>query len=616
MRTSQISATVVTMLALFAAGHARAEGVAGGGDTVRLDTVNKVWLNGDNVGPNRIGKLTGAGYMDASITFDKTASATPGTVTLLTTYTRSDTTRNQNAANDSYLQGGYSIAKLTEKGLELGEPVNLPKLNGDRAWNRPLVAFTPKYGVLVAASEDNNANNGNPRPVLYLIDKATGQRVKVANNNRGNDQKPFDLITALEDAGVNVQNANNQRGPHSVVPVTDNDFIISLQYNNQAQEAMRINISDNGEVTAKWLQRYSNNAVHSRAVTAYTPGAKEAYVTAIECNNQPADIGLRLTKVDIETGRSLGSKVVVQSQPNKNKYVAEPHIVDLGDKVALGYALSAKARGNRNGDNGHAGGANVSMLSMFSKDTLQKVGEDLVAPSAQSRHPGFFLTKFGSEEKPAIAAISGSATGQSAAFLQIIPVDGQAFGAKDPLKLYSVSTYSDVANLQARGKRNPNNQAKGFINGVGDVPNPGYDKAGGFYPEVKSFSISSVTGYSSPEAATKGLKESLWLSMVPSTWKPGLKTAPGVPNPNAGTGPAPVIKAAPTNENPNPPSTGPVTGGDATHADEGGDGDLAEANAGGCSVATPVSSSGAAGLLGLVLGAMALIRRRNQKESV
>ena len=41
---------------------------------------------------------------------------------------------------------------------------------------RPQIAFTPKYTVLIAASEDNGINN-NPQPVLYIADKTTGALV-------------------------------------------------------------------------------------------------------------------------------------------------------------------------------------------------------------------------------------------------------------------------------------------------------------------------------------------------------------------------------------------------------------------------------------------------------
>ena len=108
------------------------------------------------------------------------------------------------------------------------------------------------------------------------------------------------------------------------------------------------------------------------------------------------------------------------------------------------------------------------------------------------------------------AVVTGATNSQDYAIVKL-KSDG-TLGVKDPLKMYTVSTYSDVANLQARGKRNPNNQAKGFINGLGDMPNPGFDKPGGFYPEAKTFSLSTVTGFRSVVfAAPPCTKSCPWL---------------------------------------------------------------------------------------------------------
>src|SRR5690606_27361716 len=123
---------------------------------------------------NRVGQNTGAGIMDANFQFDQTsaAKAAYGSEVLIgAVYTRSANQRNN---TNSYMQGGFALAKLTDKGVELGQPIDLPQLNGERAFMRPLIAFTPKYVVLIAASEDNNSNNGNPKPVMWLADKATG----------------------------------------------------------------------------------------------------------------------------------------------------------------------------------------------------------------------------------------------------------------------------------------------------------------------------------------------------------------------------------------------------------------------------------------------------------
>ncbi len=621
MKARQLS-ILATMLVLTGAGHVRAEngdgtgGGTGGGNTVRLDSRVQLWVSGDARGPNKIGKNTGAGIMDANFTFDQTAAAkaNAGTEVLLgTTYTRS---ANQPNGDNSYMQGGFSLAKLTAQGITIGQTVDLPVLEGERAYMRPLIAFTPKYVVLIAASEDNDSNNGNPKPVMFLADKTTGQLVKIANNKRAL-QKPIDLISVALANGIQVDNPNNQRGPHMIVPVTDDSFLVGMQYNNQAQEVFRVTVNADATVRMNWLQRYSNNAVHNRPQVAYTPGATEAYMTAVECNAQPANIGVRLTKLDVGTGKPIASKIVVRAVPNQNKYVAEPHIADVGDKVALVYGLSAKAR-NRDGGNGHAGGANVSQVALFDKTDLAMVGEPLAAPANYQRHPGAFAMKYGSEGLPAIGVISGSSTGTSKGLLQVIPVktDG-TLGGKDPLKMYTVSTYSDVANLQARGKRNPNNQAKGFINGIGDVPNPGFDKPGGFYPEVKTFSFSTVTGYSGTDAAAKGLKESLWLSLVPATWKPGLQTTPGGASENAGNGPAPRTNGPATNENGESGDEGNALAGTeattptnanarvALGLDNGGDG---------CAVATTPGRGDVMTFAVAALAVGALIRRRRDAK--
>jgi MYXO-CTERM domain-containing protein len=619
MKMSRISAAVVAPLALLAAGHAHADGVTGSGETVRLDTVHRIWVSGDNRGPNRVGQNTGAGIMDANFMFDQTTAAKAAydsEVLIGAVYTRSANQRNN---TNSYMQGGFALAKLTDKGVELGQPIDLPQLNGERAFMRPLIAFTPKYVILIAASEDNNSNNGNPKPVMWLADKATGELVKIANNTRGsNSSKPTDLITQAVRDGLSVNNPNNQRGPHMIKPITDNSFLVGMQYNNQAQEVFRVTVNEDSSVRMNWLRRYSNNAVHNRPHVSYSPGESEGYMTAVECNAQPANIGVRLTKFNIASGQSIESKIVVRADPRRNKYVAEPHIADVGDKIAIGFAYSARAR-SRLGNNGHAGGGNVTQLALYDKATLSQVGDMLQTPANYQRHAGYFSTTYGPNGETAIGVISGSSTGTSKGLLQVIPLKADGtLGLKDPMKMYTVSTYSDVANLQARGKRNPNNQAKGFINGLGNVPNPGFDKADGFYREVKSFSMSTVTGYSGPEAAERGLKESLWLSLVPATWKEGLKTTPGQPSEEAGNGPAPRTTdpaTDPSGEATSQEEENVLEGTEATLPDGTRRGAGLGMDSSSCSVTNrSASSPTGAFAFGLALaGVLALARRRKEE---
>src|SRR4029079_3981411 len=182
------------------------------------------------------------------------------------------------------------------------------------------IAFTPKFTVLIAASEDNGINN-NPQPVLYIANKTTGALQPITNNTRGtNLQKPTNLIQTALKQGITVQNPNDQRGPHSIAQVGPNSFVVGMQYNNQAQEAFKVTVQDDGTVKMDWLKRYSNTAQHCRPQATVAEGATEGFIAAVEANNQPAEIGFRVTKFKVATGETIVSKLAVQSDPKNQQY--------------------------------------------------------------------------------------------------------------------------------------------------------------------------------------------------------------------------------------------------------------------------------------------------------
>ena len=608
MKTSRALAVLATLVAMTAAGTAKADG-----NTVVLNTFSKIWVDGDTRGPDKLGKLTGAGTMDSNFAWDNTSYETDKTkVNLATIYTRSSDTPNN---NNSYLQGGVAFGTLTAAGFAPGAMIDLPTLNGDRTFMRPQVAFLPNgRALLIAASEDNGVNN-NPQPVAYVVSTAGGAPLKIPNNTRGanNATKPTNLIQQALKDGVNVQNPNDQRGPHTITQVSANTYVLGMQYNNQAQEAFSVTVNDDNSIKMNWLVRYSNTAQHCRPQVQIAPGATTGYIAAVEANNQPAEIGFRVSQFDVKTGKSLQSKIVVKSDPKNNKYVSEPVMGIMGDKLAISYGITAPARKNKNG-NGHAGGAMVGAAVIVNQSDLSIVGEPALAVGQYGRHPSSFVTGYGENAEPALAVIGGSSTGTGAGFIQMYTLaNGLLDTATAPTKVYQVSPFADVANVQARGKRNPNDQARGFINGLGNVPNPGYTTdptkaATSFMPETKQFSFSTVTGYSGADAMAKGFKNSIWLSLVPAAWQNGLSTTPGTatatPGTNAdGTGPAPRVTG-----------TDPSGGGDAITGD---DANAKSRNMNltndGCATA-PGSSSSNAGLIGLaVVGAIVLGRRKREE---
>jgi hypothetical protein len=625
----------VILCAFFGVENASADGPG----VVVLNTFSKPWVIADTLGPKGpdgaplVAKNTGCGIMDANVAWDQTSGAQGQEVTLGAVFTRTDSQPN---AAGSYMQGGYAFAKLTPGGPQLGPAVDLPRLEGERAFMRPLIGFTPRYALIVAASEDNNSGNGNPKPIAILVDRSSGQVVQISNPNRrqvlqGDEaiwalftgyqppldpSKPMDLVSQAQLDGVSVNDPDGQRGPHSMVPIDDHSFLIGMQHNNNDQEAMRVSVGDDASVHVAWLGRYSTTAKHNRPQVAYARGSGEAYVAAVEANNQPADIGIRLTKVDIQSGAAIASNVVIPSDPGKNVFVAEPSLALLGNgKLAIGYSMVSPSKNKGAGAAGHAGGAPVPMLTLFDTASFAQVGTGRAGVSQWSRHPHVFATTYGPSADLGVAVISGSSNGLGKGQEQLVPLGADGMlETVDSHKVYQVSAYSDVANLQARGKRNPNDQAKGFINGIGGVPNPGFTETGDrstkFMPEVSRFSVSVITGFSGSDAAAVGKRESLWLSLVPAAWTPGIQTTPGTAtdkpgsNPD-GTGPAPIAGATPAASAGPPlaPSAAPNATPPLT-TDSGGCGACAV----GASIDPSTEDAGAIAL-SLLAGASMLLRR-------
>jgi MYXO-CTERM domain-containing protein len=170
-------------------------------------------------------------------------------------------------------------------------------------------------------------------------------------------------------------------------------------------------------------------------------------------------------------------------------------------------------------------------------------------------------------------------------------------------------------------KRDPD-QARGFIHTYSGLPNPGYQMKTGFMPEVKTFSISAVAGYTNPSTDNR---ESMTLALIPATWDPAVTTTPGTATSNVPPGPSPIApKGTPITN----PTTGTSTGGaQAPTGSTGGSGSTYHApglgalsgasNGCGCTTAGSDQSSGLAGfgVLGLGFAALGLRRRNAKKES-
>ena len=616
----------------------------GSGGTIVLNTFNKVLpqMIGDALGPMKsdgtpkVGRCTGVGYMDPQLKMDDSPTAVANyakEVSLLITATRSDSQDANPGGNSSYMQGAFSVVKVTPAGPQTDamKLVNLPNLEGERNWQKPNIIATDKNYLLVAASEDNGQNN-NPQVVAFVYDKTTLQPVPVLNSNRQDSTtKPTNLIE------LSGKNDDQQYGPHSImrIPGTPNSFVMGVQRNNQNAYVLGVTVDETPgtgvNLKVDYLTRVINNAQHCRPdviTNAADPGV--GFLTSVEANDQPADIGVQALKFDLTTGKVITRSYVAKSDPQNNKYAVQPNIADLGSSIAVSYQLSEKTR--RGGNNqGHTGGSNLNMIQILDKATLTPTGAPIMAVSAYARHAGAIGGMWGEDGSamPALISISGSSLGTGKGFAQIVPFDvtTNQLGTKDPGKLYEISQYSDIAGTVVRGKRNPNDQARGFIYAQTNVPNPGY--MGGntaFMPEVKYFTASATQGYTDSSKIAIAARESVWLSLVPSVWVAGQPTTPGgvtaTPGTNAdGTGPLPRTNVPGTNTNPNtPPPQDVIPGGTSPQPGGGtpgspgayGPGGIND-SAGGCAVSTTGSTAGGAfGFFVVGLGALFGLRRNRK----
>lgn len=588
--------------------------------------------NGPTTQP--VSKNTGAGVMDTQVSFDN------ATGDIFMVWTNTSGTPNN---NNSQLQGAIALQRLTSTGLStVMATKKLPILNGERAHMRPNAAIGSNFLLDVFASEDNG-NNNNPQAVAWVFDRA-GNMLPIANTTRNNAEKPTNLVT------LSGQQDNQQRGPHSVCPLGVNaageeGFLFGVQRNNQQAQVMRVNVKvvdGKATVTVPFLKTIIQNAQHNRPQIACPtdgPLGATAVVTSVEANTQPANIGVRAVLVDTTNGKVIQSKLIAKSDPNNRIYAVQPSAAYISpDVVAIQWQKAGRSSGGAgNNGQGHATkGSNISMLTTLKVSTdataFTQLDETTKVASYQ-RHASTYSSNFGpGAGVPTAAIISGSPDGLNKGLVQMVPIDPSTgkIGAIDPSKVFEVAKLSDVANLPARGKRNPNDQARGFINGLHGLKNPGYKLANGFMPEVSTFTLSTVAGL---KDATTSNRDSLFLSLIPATWDPAVQTTPGgVKDPGeVPPGPSPTAP-------PGTPGTGSGTSGGtggasdtpgfnddgsgntssgtgSTPAHSAGFGDT-QSTAGGCAVSTSSNtSSGLGGMALMGLGiALLSFRRKNAKK--
>ena len=594
----------------------------------------------------------GAGVMDTSITFDR------ATGDIFTFWTNSVPWGNEPGAApnlDTGMQAAMAFTKLTTTGLG---PVTVKMLpnqeNAERVFMRPTALLGPSYVAVVFASEDDGPNaDGNPQAVMWVFDRQ-GNQLPITNA-ASNNQGPLDAINLIDLSG---QQDGQQQCVHDALALPDEadgskSWVAGVQRNNQNARLMKINIAVDTagggvKVSVPFLQTIVQNAQHDRVKIA-VPNDGVAHngrivATSVEADGQPANYGVDAVLFDTVNWKTISKTRVFDSDPNNGLYAVQPSVQYVTDDiVAFEFQVSNAVRngpkatntiGDCDPNNGHCGAPNESNLITMQVPTTAGAAftkiDSAIRVAPYERHSEGFAMQYGpaGSSVAAVGLVGGSATGYGTGLVQVIPIDATGhIGALDPMKVYQVSQYADVAGLAAQTKRNQG-QARGFIHGLYGVNNPGYQITTAFMPEVRTFNISAVAGYADP---TTDDRESLTISLIPATWDPAYNTTPGSATNNVPPGPSQTAPSGAPITNPVGVSSGTSSGnqvgsgttgtggGGSTGVQKGyGGGGLLGANAsGGCGCTTAGSdqTSGLAGLGLMGLGFVFLGPRRNKKES-
>jgi MYXO-CTERM domain-containing protein len=594
--------------------------------TIILNTSNTVAYKAPNeTNPTYVTKrCSGAGGMDTTVNFDPQSGEVFAFFTMSTPWGGS-------TGLATGMQAGLLTAKLTSTGLTTPALKTLP-LQGyggeKRVFMRPNTLLGKDFVAVIFADEnDGPAADGNPQPVTWIYDRKTLNQLNVTNASSVG-QRPTDPINLFTLSG---QNDGQQLSPHSWCKLPDEadgseSWIVGLQYNNTEARVMKVNYKTDGaggvQVTVPYQTVIEGTAQHTRPAFACPPpnattsgqiSGRYIVATTVEADVRPANYGIRAILVDVTNGQKVSSTRVVQPDPANNVWAVQPTLQYVSENVvALQYqATNAPYDRHDNGGNvgdpdNHTGAPNLSYLTTLSVPAPG--GEFQVIQSAPrvasyNRHAEAFGLSYGPDgnTSAAVGVVSGASTGLGHGLLQV--------------KLYAVSKYSDVANLVAMTKKDPD-QGRGFIHAYYGLPNPGYRQAAGFMPEVKTFSVSAVAGYLDP---TTDNRESVTFALVPAVWDPSFNTTPGGPVTNVPPGPSPVAPSGTPVTNPSGSSTGSAGGGSfgvAGNHPKSSYGSLASDSSAGCACDAAGKGGSGAGAVGLLGLGLALLGARRSRKGV
>ena len=446
---------------------------------------------------------------------------------------------------------------------------------GDRYRNAHHPRVTPIFGGAAAAVLYNYAPGDRAETYMTIFgpdcQQLSERTLVMAKDNDDCSNSDHRSVTEIRNDGsvarlVGVYGCNGEGsddawgGVQDVVRRSDGTYEIRVVTDD-------ILVEEEEERTRGWVIAGRDRSFWTACVTAG--------------NAQPPDRGVVCSAYDTESGEALWRSFVARKVDSV--YQTQIHVVGIRDDAGAPTGL-AFATWERLSENRRRGKGTVQLASAalsFSREGMEILTDPStrVAPTVDGTHLGMCDSMVGVDGQTSWRGflVGSSINGNPFALSvgQTVAWNG-AESRLMPDRKYSLNVAIDNGWLSNIYGQNPEQQGRNFVACAGDVPNPGYGRADGYQPAVKSFAAVAATSRRMDDAL--GIAEdklATELVLVP------MVLAPEAPPPGEPVDPADPVPTPEASEH-----TGAT---------------------GACSAA---GGGGAAGASLLALLALALVRRR------
>jgi hypothetical protein len=240
-------------------------------------------------------------------------------------------------------------------------------------------------------------------------------------------------------------------------------------------------------------------------------------VTAARGDQRPPEDGVYVRVIDVvnpqsgDGGRLTQQMPLMQSQPQESLFANSPEIHAPGPTAGTFWAMNITSKSNGREQKGTS--KYFAHVVRFDQDLQLEIVSTLPGAGHYQAHGAMCTSTHGPDGARAGVIAESSITNSGPAV--VTPVYYGQAGAQEmaegPTKVGTPWTgdSGELANLYGN---NPNDQGRDFVDCIGSVPNPGFDRTGGFQSETRSFVVMPSYG----KMKEGDYKNSFFISFIPA----------------------------------------------------------------------------------------------------